>query len=70
VRTKARKVRKNLRLTQAKLDRARDLLGTETETETVEQALDLVAFREEVISGVQRLAGSRSFRQDVLRGGS
>jgi phenylalanyl-tRNA synthetase beta subunit len=67
--TKARKVRKNLRLTQTKLDRARRLLGTETETETVEQALDLVAFREEVISGVRRLAGSRSFRHDVFRAG-
>ena len=67
---KARKVRKNLRLTQAKLDRARDLLGTETETETVEQALDLVAFREEVIAGVRRLAGSRSLRDDVRNRGS
>ena len=37
------KVRKNLRLTQAKLVRAQRILGTETET--VEQALDLVAFR-------------------------
>lgn len=70
MRTKAVKVRKNLRLTQAKLDRAKDLLGTDTETETVEQALDLVAFREEVISGVRRLAGSRSLRDDVLRRGS
>jgi hypothetical protein len=63
--TKARRVRKNYRLTQAKLDRARQLLGTVTETETIEQALDLVAFREEVLAGVRRLAGSRSMR-DVL----
>lgn len=70
MRTKTPKVRKNLRLTQAKLDRARELLGAETETETVEQALDLVAFREEVIAGVRRLAGSRSFRDDVRHRGS
>jgi hypothetical protein len=67
--TKARKVRKNLRLTQAKLDRAMSLLGTETETETVERALDLVAFREEVIAGVRGLAGSRSLRDFVGNGG-
>ncbi len=67
--TKARKVRKNLRLTQAKVDRARRILGTETETETIEQALDLVAFRQEVIEGVRRLAGSGSL-QDVTRDGT
>ena len=63
--TKARKVRKNLRLTQAKVDRAKRILGTATETETIEQALDLVAFRQDVIDGVRRLAGSRSMA-DVL----
>ena len=67
--TRARKVRKNLRLTQAKVDRARRILGTDTETETIEQALDLVAFRQEVVDGVRRLAGSRSL-QDVLRDGA
>lgn len=67
--TKARKVRKNLRLTQAKVDRAKRILGTETETETIEQALDLVAFRQDVIDGVRRLAGSRSMA-DVLGDGA
>lgn len=58
-------VRKNLRLTQAKIDRARSILGTETETETVEQALDLVAFRAEVMEGLDRIAGSGLIR-DVI----
>lgn len=58
-------VRKNLRIDQAKLNRAKRILGTRTETETVEQALDLVAFRQEAIEGVLRMAGSGSFR-DVL----
>lgn len=66
---KARKVRKNLRLTQAKVDRAKRILGTATETETIEQALDLVAFRQDVINGVRRLAGSRSMG-DVLGDGA
>ena len=62
------RVRKNLRLNQAKLDRARRILGTETETETVEQALDLVAFRQEVISGVRRLAGSKTLQESPTDG--
>ena len=61
-----RRVRKNLRLNQAKLDRARRILGTETETETVEQALDLVAFRQEVTTGVRRLAGSKTLRDPFV----
>lgn len=55
-------VRKNIRLSQGKIDRARKILGTKTETETIEQALDLVVFRQEVISGLEALAGS-----DLLR---
>ena len=62
------RVRKNLRLNQAKLDRARRILGTATETETVEQALDLVAFRQEVSAGVRRLAGSKTLRDPFGRG--
>lgn len=58
----ARVVRKNMRLRQDLLDRARRILGTRTETETVEQALELVAFREEVADGIRRIAGSGSLR--------
>jgi hypothetical protein len=58
-------VRKNLRLNQKKLDRAKRILGTKTETETVDRALDLVAFRHEVIEGVRSMAGSKSV-EDVL----
>lgn len=60
--TKKTSVRKNLRLSQAKIDRARRILGTKTETETIEQALDLVAFRSEVVSGLESLAGSQLVR--------
>jgi hypothetical protein len=63
---KTGKVRKNVRLTQAKVDRARRILGTDTETETIEQALDLAAFRQEVVHGVRRVAASGSLR-DVIR---
>jgi hypothetical protein len=60
--TKKTSVRKNLRLSQAKIDRAKRILGTKTETETIEQALDLVAFRSEVVSGLETLAGSQLVR--------
>ena len=60
--TKKTSVRKNLRLSQAKIDRARRILGTMTETETIEQALDLVVFRSEVVSGLASFAGSQLVR--------
>jgi hypothetical protein len=55
-------VRKNMRLRQGLIDRARKILGTQSETETVEQALELVAFRKEVTEGIRRMAGTNSMR--------
>ena len=49
--------RKNFRLSQAKIDRAREILGTTTETETIEQALELVAFGDRLLAGVDRMRG-------------
>jgi hypothetical protein len=51
--------RKNFRLHQSKIDRAREILGTSTETETIEQALDLVAFGDRLLAGVDRMRGKR-----------
>lgn len=50
--------RKNYRLHQAKIDRAREILGTTTETETIERALDLVAFGEELREGIDAVRGT------------
>ena len=50
--------RKNLNVDQAKLDRAVSVLGARSETDAIDQALDLVLFREELIEGIGRLAGS------------
>jgi hypothetical protein len=44
-------VRKNVVMDQRKLDVARRTLGVDTETEAIDQALDLVAFREELAEG-------------------
>jgi hypothetical protein len=49
--------RKNFRLHQSKIDRARKILGASTETETIEQALNLVAFGERLVTGVDRMRG-------------
>ncbi len=49
--------RKNYRLHQSKLDVAQRILGTATETETIEHALDLVAFGERLASGTARARG-------------
>ena len=50
--------RKNLNVDQKKLDQVRSLLGTRTETEAVNQALEIVLLRQELIRGVRRIAGS------------
>jgi hypothetical protein len=50
--------RKNFRLHQSKIDEAKRLLGASTETETIEQALDLVVFGERLLAGVDRMRGT------------
>ena len=45
-------VRKNVVVDQRKLDAARRALGAATETETIDLALDFVAFRREVAQGI------------------
>lgn len=45
-------VRKNVVMDQRKLDTARRVLGVETETEAIDVALDLVAFRRELVRGI------------------
>ena len=63
-RSKARPIvrRKNMRLDQRKIDAARSILGAKSETDTIEQALDLVVFQEEAATGFARLAGRGGFR--------
>lgn len=50
--------KKNHRLRQSKIDRAMAILGTRTETETIEQALDLVALRDRLVDGVRKMRGT------------
>ncbi|HEX2077715.1 MAG TPA: type II toxin-antitoxin system VapB family antitoxin [Longimicrobium sp.] len=49
--------RKNLNIDQQKLDRVVTLLGARTETEAIDQALDLLLFQGEAIAGLRKLSG-------------
>ena len=49
--------RKNLNIDQGKLDRAVEILGARSETDAIDQALDLLVFREELLAGIDRIAG-------------
>ena len=48
---------KHLKLDQAKLDRARRLLGLKTEQETVERALDLIVAEEPILKALRKARG-------------
>ena len=60
-------VRKNVVMDQRKLDVARRALGVETETEAIDRALDLVAFREELARGFAAVRRSGGV-DDVFEG--
>jgi len=51
------KVRKEFWLDPETLRRAQTILGTATERETVEAALDMIAFRRELLDGIEVLSG-------------
>lgn len=52
------KAPKTYRLAAAKIARARQILGTDSDTATIEMALDLVTFRDELVSGVDAMVGA------------
>lgn len=53
----SRKVPKTYRLAPERIKAAQRILGTATATETIEQALDMIVFREELMAGVRSLRG-------------
>lgn len=52
-----RKVPKTYRLSPRKVAAAQRILGTPTATETIEAALDMVVFREELVDGTTAMFG-------------
>ena len=55
-------VRKTVMVDQELLDRARAILGTQTDAETITEALEQIVFRDEVVRGIREIAGSGSMR--------
>lgn len=54
---RAMKQMKSFRLATTKIKRARKILGTTTDTGTIEAALDMVVFRQELLDGLEAMAG-------------
>lgn len=52
------KVAMSYRLSRAKIARAQEILGTTTATATIEEALDMIIFRRELMEGVERAFGT------------
>jgi hypothetical protein len=49
--------RKNYYLDENKIRRVRTILGTKTETEAIDAALNLVVFRREILKSLEKVAG-------------
>ncbi len=49
--------RKNYYLDEKKIQRVKRILGAHTETEAISTALDIIAFREDILKSLQKVAG-------------
>ena len=49
--------RKNYYLDERKIQRVKRILGTRTETEAINSALDLIAFRKDILKSLEKVAG-------------
>ena len=59
IRRKRVKIARTFRLTEGKVEAAQRILGAATATETIETALDLVVFRQELESSTRAALGAR-----------
>jgi hypothetical protein len=62
---RGRKVPRTYRLVPEKIAAAQRVLGAATATETIETALDLVLFRQELVAGTRRMLGVRLTSPDA-----
>ena len=53
-----RKIPRTFRLTPGKLEAAQKILGTDTATATIETALDMIVFRQELLDGTEAMFGA------------
>jgi hypothetical protein len=61
----ARLVRKNVFLDPKVLRRAQEILGVQSESEAIREALNLVVFRHEVMQGFDQVAGKAPDLRDM-----
>jgi Arc/MetJ family transcription regulator len=61
----ARLVRKNVFLDPEVLRQAQEILGVQSESEAIREALSLVAFRQEVMRGFDQVAGKAPDFRDM-----
>lgn len=54
---------KHVQLDQAKLNRARKILGAKTETETLERALDIIVSEAEIDTVLRKVRGKGRIRK-------
>jgi hypothetical protein len=52
------KVSRTFRLTPGKLEAAQEILGTDNATATIEAALDMIVFRQELVQGTAQMLGA------------
>ena len=64
------KVAMTYRLSRGKIARAQKILGTPTATATIEEALDMIIFRRDLMEGVDRAFGLPIAEAFPDRGGS
>lgn len=62
-----RKVSRTFRLMEGKVEAAQRILGAATATETIETALDLVVFRQELAASTKAALGARIRSPDTER---
>jgi hypothetical protein len=58
-------IRKNVFLDPDALKQAQRILGKRSESETIREALELVAFRHDIITGYDRAAGKAPDFEDI-----
>ena len=49
--------RKNYYLDEVKIKKVQKILGTRTETETIDKAMDIVIFRTEILASLNKVSG-------------
>jgi Arc/MetJ family transcription regulator len=49
--------RKNYNLDEVKIKRVQKILGTKTETDTLDQALEMILFRTNLLESLKKVAG-------------